>query len=366
MVQLKTAFADFLSTRSAATLTVAPGITTPRCFSDARREHLATRHAAGLFDFSFMGCAEIAGTASLAFLGSLQTRALDRLQPGRIAYTLLLRDDGTVLNDATVWRLAGDRYWLFIGRRSDFEPIARCAKDFGITVSDASQQHAVIAIQGAASWSIIERCFDGRHAAAPPYYGFQQLSFAGSDCWLARIGYSGETGYELVIADAAAPALWQALLAAGADAGLLECGFDAIDSLRIEAGHILFARELAAPVTPFELGMARLVDFYRAPFRGAPALQATRWRRPQRRLAGLMPAADTAAAQSLPGRIAPGRGALTSACWSPLYERCLGIGFVNAEDAYPGTTVTLHDGTRAQVARLPFYDPARYLPRQTR
>lgn len=366
MVGLKTTFADFLATRGAATLALAPGIITPRWFSDSQREHLATRRSAGLFDFSFMGCAEIAGPASAAFLGSLQTRALDRLQPGRIAYTLLLRDDGTVFNDATLWRLAADHWWLFTGGRGDIEPIACRAKDFGVSVSDASQQRAVIAIQGAASGSIVERCFDGRLAAAPPYYGFQQLSFAGSDCWLARIGYSGESGYELVIADAAAPALWQALLAAGADAGLLECGFDAIDSLRIEAGHILFARELAAPVTPFELGLARLVDFHRAPFRGAPALQAARWRRAQRRLTGLMPATDTAAVQSLHGHIAPGTGALTSACWSPLYQRCLGIGFVNADDAYPGTTVILHGGMRARVARLPFYDPPRHLPRQTR
>ena len=245
MVQITTAFAQFLSGRSAATLTVAPGVTTPRRFSDARREHLATRAAAGLFDFSFMGCAEIAGAASLPFLNSLQSRALDGLRPGRIAYTLLLRDDGTVLNDATVWRLAGDRYWLFIGRRGDLEHIASYAGNFDVTVRDASRQHAVIALQGAASRSIIERCFAGKHLVPLSYYGFAELDFAGSECRLARIGYSGETGYELVIADAAAPALWQALLAAGANAGLLECGFDAVDSLRIEAGHILFTRELA-------------------------------------------------------------------------------------------------------------------------
>ena len=355
-------FADFLAARSAATLEVAPGITTPRHFGDAHREHLATRRAAGLFDFSFMCCTEITGAAGAAFLDSLQTRRLDWLQTGRIAYTLVLRDDGSVLNDATVWRLAADRYWLMIGRRSDFGHIERHAKDFDVTVSDASQQYAVIAIQGDASWPIIGRCFAGQPCAALPYYGFQQLDFAGTDCWLARIGYSGETGYELVIADSRAPALWLALLTAGIDAGLAECGFDAIDSLRIEAGHILFTRELAAPVTPVELGLARFVDLYRAPFRGA---QALRRRQAPRQLAGLLPAADTAADACWPVHIASGSAIVTSSCWSPLYERCLGLGFVNAEDAYPGTAVRLHSGMRAQVARLPFYDPARLLPRRT-
>ena len=358
------AFTDFLATRSTATLAIAPGITTPRCFSDARREHLATRRTAGLFDFSFMGCAQIKGAACRAFLNSLQTRALDGLQPGRIAYTLLTRDDGTVLNDATVWRVAGDCYWLFSGRRSDFEHVARCAGDFDVAVTEISQGHAVIALQGAASSRIIGRCFGGQQLAGLPYYGFRQLNFAGGVCWLARIGYSGETGYELVIAAAAASNLWRELLAAGADAGLVECGFDAIDTLRIEAGHILFTRELAAAVNPFELGLARLVDLYRSPFRGAPALRTQRWQ-PQRRLVGLLPAAATTADPSLPGRIASGSAVMTSACWSPLYERWLGMGFVAADDAYPGTSVKLRDGMRASVARLPFYDPARILPRKT-
>ncbi len=167
-----------------------------------------------------------------------------------------------------------------------------------------------------------------------------------------------------MIADAAAPALWKALLAAGADCGLLECGFDAVDSLRVEAGHILFTRELALPVTPLELGLAPFVDFYRTPFRGARALQAQRWRAPRRRLVGLLPAADAAADQRLPGCISPGSAVMTSACWSPLYARCLGIGFVAPEDIYPGTRLSLSSGIRAEVARLPFYDPGRSLPRR--
>lgn len=366
MVQITTTFSAFLATRSAATLTLAPGIITPHRFSDASREHLATRRAAGLFDFSFMSCAEIKGAASLPFINSLQTRALDGLQAGRIAYTLLLRDDGTVLNDATVWRLADDRWWLFTGRRGDFQHIARCAEGFDVAVTDMSCGHAVLALQGTPSSTIIERCFAARGVAALPYYGFQQLDRAGSDCWLARIGYSGETGYEMVIADAAAAALWQALLAAGADLSVHECGFAAANSLRIEAGHILFTNELAAQVTAFELALARFVDFYRSSFHGMRALRAQRWREPQRRLVGLLPAADAEADTSLPDRITSGSGVMTSACWSPLYERFLGIGFVAAKDAYPGTNVRLSSGGRAQVARLPFYDPGKVLPRGTR
>ncbi len=103
--------------------------------------------------------------------------------------------------------------------------VADVARGYAVTLVDKSLQHAVIAIQGAASRDIVARAMGGQQLRALPYFGFTQLNFAGADCWLARIGYSGETGYELVIADAAAPALWEALRAAGEDDGLLECGF---------------------------------------------------------------------------------------------------------------------------------------------
>lgn len=366
MAPLSTSFSAFLVDRSAATSTIEPAIATPLCFTDARREHLATRRSAGLFDFSFMSCAQITGAGSVPFLNSLQTRSPGALPDGRIAYTLLLRDDGTVLSDATLWRLTHDCYWLFVGRRSDFGHISRCARQFDVGVIELAGQHAVMAIQGAASWRIIERCFAPRQLPALPYYGFQRIEFAGNACWLARIGYSGESGYELVIADTAAPALWQGLLAAGGDCGLLECGFAATDALRIEAGHILFTRELAAPVMPAELGLARLVDFYQPSFRGEPAVRAQRWQSPQRRLCGLLPAADYTGNAELPAQIRPGTAIMTSACRSPLFGRQIGLGFVNNEDAHPGAVVTLGDGTRARVARLPFYDPARCLPRRAR
>lgn len=363
---MTTVFASWLACRSAEQVELAPGVATPRSFGDARREHLATRRAGGLFDFSFMGCTAIGGPHALACVNALQTRCLDTLRPGRIAYTLLLRDDGSVLNDATVWRPDRDLFWVFTGRRADHDYIAQHSAPFNIEIAERSQSHAVIAVQGEVSRRAIERCFPGVGLAALPYFGFQRALYKDTVCWIARLGYSGETGYELIVANATASVLWQALLSQGADAGLLECGFDAIDSLRIEAGHILFTRELASPVTPLELGLARFVDFDRQEFCGRQALRAQRWQEPRRRLVGLLPAHGAQAELRLPNRLADGSAVMTSACWSPLLERRLGIGFVTARDAHPGTNVRLSSGVRAQVARLPFYDPAKRLPRRAR
>ncbi len=355
------ALARFLDARSTG-VEIAPGLSTPRYFTDIEREHGATRHAAGLFDFSFMGCVEIKGPGSRDFLHQLQTRSMTQLAHQRIAYSLLLRDDASVLIDATVWHVACDRYWLFVGRRGNCRDIMQAAAAFDVELTDLSAQHSVLAVQGSISRTIIQRAFGQAAVPALPYFGFTQLAFNGAACWIARLGYSGETGYELVIADAAAPALWQALLTAGENSGLLECGFHAADTLRIEAGHILFTGELATAVSPSELGMTRLIDFYRQDFRGARALR--RWRGPLRCMVGLLPENHVASDVGSPGPAAAGSAILTSVRRSPLFDRDIALGFVHADDARPGVKVRLPSGARATVARLPFYDPPRALPRR--
>ena len=153
-------------------------------------EHLATRRGAGLFDFSFMALHEFHGQ------GPAQTRDLDALAPGQIAYTLLLKDDGAVLIDATVWRLDAERYWLFAGRRGDYGG------------RDRSGELAILALQGPASGRILARLIGADAVRALRYFRFLEKD----DLVIARIGFSGELGYELLVPAADAPALRQRLL----------------------------------------------------------------------------------------------------------------------------------------------------------
>jgi glycine cleavage system aminomethyltransferase T len=319
-------------------------------YTDAAAEHLATRRACGLFDFSFMGHFEVAGPAARAFLERLQTRNLAALAPGRIAYTLLLRPDGTVFIDATVWCLAPDRYWLFTGRPSDFAFVAAAVREPGAELRDRTGEHAVLALQGPESARVLER-----HLGAPPgipYFGFREATLGGVPVTIGRIGYSGELGYELIVPVDAAAKLWRTF---AGDAH--ECGFDAANSLRIESGYILFANELAGPVTPFELGLARLVSFDGRALVGGEALRAMRWREPARRLVGL----DGIARRD---RASAPRVELTSRARSPILGRELALGLAPAGAAAPGTLVAISDDEVARVCRLPFYDPGRVLPRR--
>lgn len=363
----KTPLQSFFRERGVPLRELAPDAVTPARFSDTAAEHLATRRSCGLFDFSFMGCIEVAGPGSRAFLHYLQTRDLSRLGEGRLAYTLLLRPDGTVLNDATVWRLGNERYYLFVGHRTDIAYVRSLAARYPVSFVDRSAELAIIAVQGKHAWATIVRCVT-RAPTALPYYAFTVARFGGADCWVGRLGYSGETGYELIIDVGLGTVLWRALMDAGAAYGIAECGFDAADSLRIEAGHILFSRELLSPVTPFELGFTRLLDFYREPAIGMAVLRDQRWHESRQRLVGLLIDEDSArpvvATESGSTPPVEGIARVTSVCRSPVFRRLLGLGFVSPADRYPGTRVRLAGRGRSRVARLPFYDPARFLARR--
>jgi aminomethyltransferase len=287
-------------------------------------EHLATRRSAGLFDFSFMGLCEFHGKQELQ---SLQTRNLDALVPGQIAYTLLLKKDGAVEIDATVWCLDSERYWLFTGRR----------KHYG--GHDTSGAFAILALQGPASGRILARLAGKEAVLSLRYFHI----FEKKELMIGRIGFSGELGYELLVPAAEGAELRAKLLEAGRNEGLRDCSWAAADSLRIEAGYVLFDRELDGRANPRELGLERLANRKRIDF-GM-----------KKKLAGL---------EILDG---PGRADLppaqpTSECFSPMLGKPLALGFVSPQ-IDNGSAVRFPDGRIARVASLPFYDPERLRPR---
>jgi aminomethyltransferase len=286
-------------------------------------EHLATRRAAGLFDFSFMGLYESPDKSALQ---RLQTRNLDALAPGQVVYTLLLKDDGAVFIDATVWCLGAERFWLFTGRRSAYGG------------RDRSGEYAILALQGPASGRILAKLIGANAVRGLRYFHFLQKD----NLIVARLGFSGELGYELLVRDSDAPTLRQKLLDAGRRDGLRECGWAAADSLRIEAGYVLFDREIDGRANPRELGLEQLVDT-------GKSFEVTR------RLVGLEILDE------------PGRGDLpaaqvTSECFSPTLGKTLALGFANPQIS-TGSAVRLTDGRIARIATVPFYDPDRRRPR---
>lgn len=285
-------------------------------------EHLAVRRGAGVFDFSFMGLYEFTGIDRLQ---GLQTRDLAAMQPGQIAYTLLLAADGAVVIDATVWRLDAGRFWLFAGRRASYGGRDRCG------------EFAILALQGPASGRVLAGLIGRDAVASLGYFRF----VAARGIVVARIGYSGELGYELLVPATQGAGLRRELLDAGRGEGLLECGWEAADSLRIECGHVLFDREVDGTHNPRELGLERLVD-------GERRFEL------RRRLAGLE-ILDEAAGAGLPA------AQVSSECFSPTLGKRIALGFVPPGFVAGGRVGA--NGRAARIAPLPFYDPDRRRPR---
>lgn len=363
-------FDTYLRSRGVALAEMEPGVVTPLRFTVPSQEHQATRRWAGLFDFSFMSCFQIEGPEARPFLERLQTRSLARLQPGRFLYTLLLREDGTVHIDATLWDLGQGRYWVITGRRNDRGHLERVAKGMDVVIEDRSGRDAVFALQGPASPAILGELLEDE---VPPlrYFGFHPTRLCDESVLVARAGYSGEAGYEILVDSAHAVSAWRRLAQARRPGEVVECGLECIDSLRVEAGLILFARELMWRLTPQTLGLARLVDAAGVPaFLGATALRRHQENsRGSLKLVGLMPQRGPIPAPDLPPvasaapEIPPGHTLVTSRIDSPIWGHSLGLGLVTIEDAWPGSRVTATNGARLVVARLPFYDPAKRLPR---
>jgi len=251
------------------------------------------------------------------------------------------------------------------------EYIKSASKSFETTVRNRSGDYGVIAVQGPNSGEILRGLGLLARGIELPYFCFEARSFKSAEVLLARIGYTGEYGYELLIDANRVVDLWQHVVREGSTFGLKECGFHAANSLRIEAGYILFTNELRYRITPYSLGYGRLV---RHPvlhrYIGASGLRKYHTREPQVRLVGLVPVRGVDPASAMhregdqddwvrPPPVADGRMCLTSLAWSPLFRRWLGMGYVHSRNRYPGTQVEGADGMKARVMRLPFFDPPR-------
>ncbi len=353
--------AEWFAERGVTRSTLACGGAIAVRFTDPREEHLATRRGAGLFDFSFMGGWEIAGRNALAFLQRLQTRDLRLLSVGRIAYTMLCREDGSVLIDATIWCHDAHRYWIFTGRRSDRSHIERVASDFELGFTALLPKFAVIALQGPSSFSLVEKLAPGA-AAGLAYFAFRRSHIGPVDAWIGRLGYTGELGYEILVPANDAVFAWKQILEAAHPGEVLECGWESANSLRIEAGFLHFDYELAGRTFPDELPIGHLLTPGQSDFIGRDALVSMRSRDPKRNLVGvaLENGDDYVPAQGSHCRRA---AHATSEAFSPVFDQRLALAFVETAVG-PGSVVYTDSGLRGQVTRLPFFDPPRAVPRR--
>jgi aminomethyltransferase len=239
-------------------------------------EHKAVRQRAGLFDVSHMGEAEVRGPDALKYLQHLVTNDCSKLFPGRVLYTVMCYPHGGVVDDLLVYMRGPNDYFLCINAGNIAKDIAwmqEQAQGFNCTVTNRSADYGQLAVQGPHATAIVQG-LTRADLAAVKYYHFTDGEVAGVRCLISRTGYTGEDGFELYCPAAATERLAEAVLAAGAPAGLELAGLGSRDSLRLEAGFPLYGHEITDRISPLAAGLGWVVKLGKGPFIGSEALAA--------------------------------------------------------------------------------------------
>lgn len=320
-------------------------------FGDPLAEARACRNACALFDFSFVRCAHVEGKNARQIVENFASRSLDALKAGRILYAVRVDVDGNALSDLTVWKTGTDSFEVMSGRAADIADLLQISDD-GSRATDISDERVTLAVQGPLAFEAL--C----EAGAPPeigaltYFSFARATWGSIPCTVGRLGYTGEAGFEIIVARSDLPKLWKMIAPYARPAG-----FIAADMLRIEAGFVLFANEFLLPVSPAEAGLGK---FYSGQERSKRELNLVTFQ------------AEFGAIRHLPWQprdklLRPsnaGEITVTSACRSLSGRKIIGLGYV------PVTTereAILRDPegifSGISLVHTPFYDEKKRRPR---
>jgi aminomethyltransferase len=328
----------------------------PVQYTSITDEHLAVRHAAGIFDISHMGEVTVSGSGAAEFLNLVLTNDIRKLAPGEGQYTLMGNEHGGVIDDLYAYRLSGEVFFLVINA-SRIEPdvawLQRQAAKFSgeIKLTDASHNYAAVAVQGPRVKEFIEACISGASVSGMRVNGVTGLKknqiggfrFEQGGALVSRTGYTGEDGFEIVGSDEAIRHVWDALLAAGHAFGIKPCGLGARDTLRTEVCYPLYGHELDEQTTPIEAGLGFFVALDKGEFNGRSVLAEQKARGVKKKLVAF----------KMTGKSAPPRphypiwanganaGVVTSGTQSPSLGIGIGMGYVPAEFTKPDTKIEI-------------------------
>jgi len=319
----------------------------PVMYSSITKEHLAVRQEAGLFDVSHMGEFFVRGPQALDFLRWATLNDPAKLKVGRAQYSMLPNDRGGVVDDIYVYRIGEGEYLVVVNAANvekDWAHLNKLAQDFDVELENASSDWALLALQGPKAEEILQPLCDVDLASKRKNSTFT-ASVAGAPVRLARTGYTGEDGFEIFVSPESAPAVWRALIEAGA----VPAGLGARDTLRLEAGFPLYGHELTDETNPRCTPLSWVIkdkDYY-----GREAMENGEC---QRRLVGLLMERGIPRSGYPITRDGGVVGEVTSGTQSPLLKKGIALGWV-ASDAGEDLEVVVRDKPYpARVVPTPF------------
>jgi aminomethyltransferase len=323
----------------------------PVQYAGIREEHMAVRERAGVFDVSHMGEIETKGPDAQRFLQHVLSNDVDKLQEGGAQYSVLCRHDGGILDDLFSYKL-GDGHYLTVTNASNHEKdlawFREQAGDFDVEIEDRLHDWAMLAVQGPQAREIVARLAEGE---LPARFKSATLTVAGApDVLVCGTGYTGEDGVELLVAPDHAAAVWDAVVAAGAE----PVGLGARDTLRLEVCFHLYGNDMDESRNPIEAGLGWCCKEDTG-FIGSDAVRDARANGTEQVLAPFKLTDKGIARQ---GNEIAGGGVVTSGTLSPCLGIGIGMAYVPRASAEPGTAIEIdvRGKTRtAQIATKPLY-----------
>ena len=331
------------------------GFSMPLQYGSIKAEHAAVREAVGLFDVSHMGQIHLEGSGAAAAVEALLSCPVASLRPGRVRYGFLCNEQGGVVDDVTVYRVADDRLFLCVNAANiekDWRWCARHAAD-DADLFDRSEATGLLALQGPKAATVLQSITEA-DLSGLKRFRFLASKCAGVEATISRTGYTGSDGFELYVPAEASQTLWEALTGGGAE----PCGLGARDTLRLEAALPLYGHEIDDTTSPLEAGLDRFVKLEAGGFIGCDAIRGRLEAGHTRALIGFeLTERGVARAQYLIAHADETVGVVTSGAPSLTLGKSIGLGYVPPALAEPGTEIQIivrEKPVAARVVRTPF------------
>ena len=328
-------------------------------------EHMAVRTGVGIFDVSHMGDIRLAGPEALAAVQHISMNDASRLAVGQAQYSALLYPQGTFVDDVIVHRLGEDEYLLVINagtREKDFNWVRDNTRKFDCKVENLSDDFTQIAIQGPKCVNVLQKLTDANLSAVKFYWVTRGTVCGLKNILIARTGYTAEDGFEIYIpADESTGAwVWNEILTAGKEIGIVPCGLGARNTLRLEGSLSLYGHEISDTINVWEAGLDRFCKMEKPEFVGRAVLEKEKAAGLKRTLVGLEMTGRGIARDEYKVLDGVGReiGYVTSGSPAPFLKKNIALAYVPPEFSAMGTPVKVEvrgQGVEAQVVRTPFY-----------
>ena len=338
-----------LHRHSKARMTDFAGWNLPAWYTSILEEHRAVRSKAGIFDVSNMGRVWLTGSGAGVLLDRLLTKPAQQLEVGSSQFSLLCLEDGGILDDLWVYRLETDRFlivWNAANIEQKLDWLHRWSgSNPEVSIEDRSTNTVMLAIQGPS----VHQLRNLAGVTHLPRFGNTGTKIAGLNVFVSRTGYTGEDGFEVITEATNALTLWKSFIAQG----VKPCGLGARDSLRLEAGMLLYGQDIDTGTNPFEAGLEWLVDLDRGDFIGRTALLSTRRRGVRRKLVGFQMNGRKIARSGYPiFKSGQAVGKVTSGGYAPTLGFNIGLGYVPTELAAIGNDIEIMIRDKPVIAQI--------------